>query len=301
MKNKIPFLKTGTIGSLIFLLFVLFFSSCIPKPIDIDIKPPTPKLVIASQIIPNSIMLVSVTRSFSALNSSAQSNNVSQNLLDTVLVSNAFVTVTHGTIIDTLFMLSPGIYGSINVLQQTGGTYELYVHDTQRNLEAQASSILLPRVLFDTVTPFVTRSPQDTTVAIEYTFTDDPSTANYYLVNYIVKLHSGDPLSIDLNSYFPNQQNKVLSDFDLISDQTFTGTYTKRTDLFTATGTDTIAVTLSNISKGYFEFLTAFKRANGVINTLTGEPITYPTNILGGFGYFNTHYPDVKYYDLNLF
>jgi hypothetical protein len=40
---------------------------CVPKPIDIDVKAADPKLVLASQVIPNQIMIVSLTRSFSAL------------------------------------------------------------------------------------------------------------------------------------------------------------------------------------------------------------------------------------------
>lgn len=289
-------------GSILAVLaaFMLLLHSCIPKPIDIELKPPQPKLVISSQIIPNSIMLVSVTRSFSALSTGANSDNIDQNFLDSLLVRNAIVTVSYASTTDTLYMLSPGIYASINVLQQVGGIYTLHVKDVEGNLEISAQTDLLPLVRFDTVKPAVTRNPTDTIVSVDYTFTDDPNTENYYVVNYIVKLHDTTTVSLDLNNYFSIGSNKVLTSFDLLSDKTFNGTvFSKKTDLFDAHQTDTIAVTLSNISKGYFEFLTAFKRTGTLVNLITGEPINYPTNVEGGYGYFNAHYPDVHFYDLN--
>ena len=86
---------------------------------------------------------------------------------------------------------------------------------------------------------------------------------------------------------------------DIFSDKTFDKpnfTYSRKFEGVKAT--DTVALVLSNISKGYYEFLTAYQRAGGWFNQLSGEPINYPTNIEGGFGYFNAYYPDYRIFYL---
>jgi hypothetical protein len=273
--------------------------SCIPPPIDLgNIDPHEPRLVISSQIIPNSIMVVAVSRSFSALEGASEEDTVQQDFLDEILVDRALVVVKYMNQTDTLYRIAPGLYGSLTVLQYSYGTYELYVKDSITGLEATSTSVLLPLVPFDTINPVVTRTSTDTTVSVKYQVSDPPGISNWYVVNFFVKRTDTTSAGIDMYSYF-NSGNKNTY-FELFTDQEFDGTvYTAETRLEDVNGTDTIAVAISNISSGYYEFLTAFKRAGSLVNQLTGEPINYPTNVQGGYGYFNTHYPDVRIFDLN--
>lgn len=280
------------------LLITYFFSSCIPKPLDIKIDPPKPKLVVSSQIVPGTIMFVALTKSFSALSTTAHKDSLSNNYVDSIVTNNAFVTVTHSGKIDTLHMLVPGIYASLDTLIDNYGTYTLYAKDPARNLEVRATTTLLPQVLFDTIIPKVDKGPKDTIVGVDFTFTDLPGVDNYYVVSYFLK-RSGGSSNIDINNYF-NRGSNQLTAMDIFSDKTFTQpsfTYSRKFEGLVK-ATDTVAVVLSNISKGYYEFLTAYQRAGGWFNQLSGEPINYPTNVEGGYGYFNAYYNDYRIFYL---
>jgi hypothetical protein len=56
-----------------------------------------------------------------------------------------------------------------------------------------------------------------------------------------------------------------------------------------------VIVTLSNVSKGYFDYLSARQRGGSGFAGALGEPITYPSNIVNGYGYFSSHYPSISY------
>ncbi|MGL4598052.1 MAG: DUF4249 family protein, partial [Bacteroidia bacterium] len=120
---------------------------------------------------------------------------------------------------------------------------------------------------------------------------------NYYVVNYYRK-SQGDS-TFDINSYFQRGQNQ-LNSFDLLSDVDFdaNNNLVKNRELSGIGYNDTIAVTISNISKGYYEFLSAFKRSGSFVNQLSGEPINYPTNVENGYGYFIAHYPSISFFEL---
>lgn len=282
------------------LVLVTLLLGCVPKPIDIDVKAADPKLVLASQVIPNKIMIVSLTRSFSALEGQGiqDSDSLNNDFLDKILVKDAFVTVTYFGIVDTLFMLSPGVYASINTLQYSYGTYTLYAKDPQTGEEINATTQLIPQVQFDTIYPTVIKNPGDTVIKVNYTFHDDPSSENYYVVNYIRKTNSSSP--VDINQVFSQGNNGIIKEFELLDDNSFTNSvFTTTKELQEATPHDSIAVMLSHISKGYFEYLNAFKKSGAIINQLTGEPINYPTNVNNGYGYFNAYYPTTRIFDLN--
>lgn len=279
---------------------ILLLFSCTPDPIDIEIPSFQPKLVVASQIIPNQVMVVGLSMSFSALsNAENQGDTANSNFLDSVLVEHALVTVSYSGKTDTLYKVQPGIYVSLNTLQQDYGVYTLYVKDSVSGNEVTATSVILPKVSFDNVTPIITKNPGDTVIQVQYSFTDIPGVDNWYVVNYYVKKPEADSTSFDLNTFNSIGSSQLLSSFELLSDKTFGGpAYSKTTTLEGAAPSDTIAVAVSNISEGYYKFLTAYKRTRTILNQLTGEPITYPSNVYNGYGYFSTHYPDIRVFDL---
>lgn len=278
---------------------VLLLSSCTPKGIDIDVEPAESKIVVASQIIPQKNIVVSLTKSFSPLEPIATAEQVSEELLNQFLVNNAFVTITYNGQTDTLDMLIPGIYISTNTLLTNYNNYALNVYEPSTGLSASALTTMLPQVPFDTVYPIITRTPQDTTVAIRYILTDNPDEENYYVINYILKQSSGGA-NLDISSYFGNGTNKILASYELLNDASFTNNvYSHLTALEDVTPNDSIAVEVANITRGYYEFLTASKRTGGLLTQLTSEPIHFPTNVLNGYGYFNAYYPSARIFSLS--
>jgi hypothetical protein len=299
-KQEVEFFRSLKKLIFSFFIFHLIFliPSCIPKPLDIKVDAPKPKLVVSSQIIPGKVMLVALTKSFSALSQTAQNSSKGNNYVDSIVTNNAFVTVSYNGKTDTLFMIVPGIYASTNTLLDNYGVYTLYAKDITNGLEARATTTLLPAVTFDTIIPKVDKGPKDTVVSVEYTFTDVPGIPNYYVVSYFLKKSSGSS-TIDINNYF-NRGSNQLTAMDIFSDKTFDKpefTFSRKFEGVKAT--DTVAVVISNITKGYYEFLTAYQRAGGWFNQLSGEPINYPTNIEGGFGYFNAYYSDYRFFYLS--
>ena len=115
---------------------LLLFSSCVPEPIDIQITPPEPEIVVASQILPDRVMLVALTRSFSALEIDAEYDTVSDDFLNDLLVDSAEVMVSFAGRTERLFNLGNGIYGSLNTLQFPNETYTLSVFDSATSKRA---------------------------------------------------------------------------------------------------------------------------------------------------------------------
>lgn len=279
------------------LILAAFASSCRPDPIDIEVAPANEKLVICSQIVPNSIMVIGLTRSFSALDAGGQADTLQNDFLQRILVEDAIVTVSHPGGVDTLYMLAPGIYASIGVLLTDYGMYTVHAKDPSTGLEASATTELLPQITFDSIRPFVAVEPVsgDSSAYIHYELTDFPNQEDFYVACYYRK--SQDTSAFDIYNYFSRGTNE-LSNFDLISDADFdaNGRLVRDRILEEVELTDTIACTVSHITKGYYEFLTAYKRSSSLFNQLSGEPINYPSNVENGYGYFNTHFPDIRIY-----
>ncbi|MGL4597069.1 MAG: hypothetical protein ACRCYO_06060, partial [Bacteroidia bacterium] len=199
-------------------LVCIGMQSCLPDPIDIDVPPAEQKIVVSSQIVPNQIMVVGLSRSFSALSSGANNDSVSDDFLADILIDSALVTVDHPAGRDTLFRLAPGIYASIDVLLVNYGNYTLNVLDYKTGKSVKATTYLSPPVAFDSVAPYFQIANTDTSLFVHYELRDDASRENYYVVNYYRK-SQGDS-TFDINSYFQRGQNQ-LNSFDLLSDVDF--------------------------------------------------------------------------------
>jgi hypothetical protein len=289
---------------LIVMMIVCNLFGCRPKPIDIDVSPATPKMVIASQIIPNRIMLVNITNSFTALegkNVNSQ-DSLNNDFLNSLFVKDAIVTVTYLDKQEKLLMVNPGVYASANVLQYEYGNYFISIINPATNQEATATTTLVPKVKFDTVYPSVTRNINDTLVKINFTLSDNPSTDNYYVINYISKQKNNKLTAaslLDINQVFTRGKNAVNKEFELLDDNSFVNNVYKVNKTIGDVGPDdSLAIVLSNISKGYYEYLNAYKRSGALINQLTSEPINYPSNVTNGYGYFNAYYPSVYFFNL---
>lgn len=285
--------------ALIILLGVLFFS-CLPKEKEVKINKFSEKLVVNSQVIPNSVMLVSLTRSFSILSDGYTpanedgGNTVSNDLMKKVLVEDAIVTVSYDNNIDTLFMLAPGMYASVSTPQYKDVEYTIHAIDKSHNLEITATEKMQAQVKFNTAD----FAYENGNLNFKFSF-DDPAEINYYMLNIFRKNGNGtiDPNNADINTFLSNGNAYVGG--DVFTDLNFNGTTTSAkiqlNDYAPVATQDTMIVTLSSISEGYFNYLSVRRKVNNnIMSQVFNEPITYPTNVQNGLGFFSTHFPDSK-------
>ena len=97
-----------------------------------------------------------------------------------------------------------------------------------------------------------------------------------------------------------NAVNSLNSETDIMTDDSFkNGTFTSKRLLKNIHYSDTtLVVSISNISKGYYDFLDVQKKAGKLFNQLIKEPLSYPSNVQNGYGYFNAYLPDYRYFNL---
>jgi hypothetical protein len=195
--------------------------------------------------------------------------------------------------------LSAGVYGGITVPQSDYSRYSLYAYDPLTRETLTAAAEMLPPVRFERVEPAVVYpDDQDAYVEVRYAFRDDPAVKNWYLVNYYRTI-TLDPNVLVPNTFTDGTSNRALS-FDLVSDEKLDSTHFSRDRRLLETGiTDTIGVSISNISQGYFEFLNLYGRGGSVLTQITSEPIEYPTNVTNGYGYFTAHIPNLHVFNPN--
>lgn len=273
-----------------FTALLIAFASCRLKPIDIKVDPAPSKLVAFTQVIPNNFMIVTLTKSFSALEGNTTDS------LQNLLVSGATVQIIFNNQTFNFYEQNPGIYISYQPAFQVNEEYELiawYNGDT-----IHSTTKMLPQVNFTNVTPSVDKTTVDSLVYIDLSFADIASVDNWYLINIYKKqpTQSG----ADVNNYFANGDNTLAKSI-LVSDKEFNGTYQNKFEVKDLYHKDSIVVTLSNINQDYFNYLGFRVGGGNVFNALNIEPVTYPTNIINGYGFFNTHFPDMKYFDLSVY
>lgn len=281
----------------IFLLTLL--SSCLPEPIDIEVEPAEPEIVVSSQIIPDEILVVSLTQSFSALAINLEEDSLTEDFFNDLLIDSALVTVTYAGQTDTLFNLTNGFYGSLSTLQIPLQTYTLYARDYRTGKEITAATQMLPQIQFSSLRPVVDKSG-DSAVSLEFAF-NDPSGDNWYALSVVQSTGESDNGNLDPNTFLQTGTNLVTTT-ELIVDKAYnTTTISGTLELPDIGPTDTIAVYLSNITEDYFTFLDARSRSQGIFTQVTAEPVNHPTNVIGGLGFFNAYYPDIRVFDLSQF
>ena len=280
-----------------FIIIALFLLlSCRPKPLDIKLDTYEPEIVVASQIVPNYLMMVGLTRSFTVLSNAGYDSNGDAEIFSNLLIDSALVTVMSESGIDTLYMVSPGLFASLNKLEKTGGSYFLRVVDYDLNKVAEAISTMKENVPFDEVIPSLNIEDGDTTIDIYLKFKDIPNQSNFYVLS--VYSRNSNKGGLDVNDFFKNGSNNIEYQ-ELIDDNDQNGNMLMRSfNLSSVSTDDSLMVSLSNISEGYFRFLDSRVRSGNPLSDITNEPVNYPSNVNNGLGYFNTHYPSIRFFDL---
>jgi hypothetical protein len=277
----------------------VLFSCTKTKPLVITLPETEKKLCVSSVVIPGNVLAVSLSYSFSALINSQDSfgnSTFDSSLYNQFLVSRALVTISYNGQTDTLYKIVPGVYGSANILQVQNATYALEVYDSATELRVSAHSTMLARTQFDSLYFTKTVVLKDTLVDVHFSVNDNTMEENYYMVSYYNVAAS--PV---YSALFGNPGNDKFIQVDLYSDKVVNAQGKIKVDktLFVPDLNDTMVVELANISKGYYEFLTAYKKSDQLIYQLLGEPVTLPTNVVIGYGYFSTYNPSFRFVDLS--
>lgn len=277
-----------------FLVVLCMFFGCIPEDVLTNVEPAQSKLVISSQIVPGDIMLVIVSRSFSALE--GNEDTLSQDFLNKILVSDARVTISWDDKVEILEPLGDvaGLYTSTIELDENASELRLDVFDPLTNDSVYAITSILPRVDLDSArfTEEI-NSREDTTQLIYYSFADAQDKGNWYVLN---AFGPNDFINDFVDNPFEVINGNAGVFFErLVSDQTFDSTHFEQEVRFFVDEiqSDSVVLFFSNISEGYFRFLDARQRTGGIISSASSEPINFPTNVIGGLGYFNAHNPSI--------
>ncbi len=278
---------------------VLFLSivlcGCSIADLPVDVEPAESELVVSSIRVGDVAMLVTVSRSFSAL-SATSVDSLEADLVNTLLVDDALVTLSHPTGTDTLLQVpdTPGVYTLIvpdNL--QPYDLLTLSVVDFTTGQSIEATTEWLPVATLDAVSLVEESDGDSTAFRLSYAFEDLPG-ENYYAL-YGYKIAEDDSVEIEdpENPLASLNSNELIFYRALIADQAADGTlYDESVLIFDEElASADVFVTLAHISEGYFRFLDARQRTGGLISSLVNEPVNHPTNVQGGLGYFSAHLP----------
>lgn len=264
--------------------------SCAPEPIDIDIPQAETKLVVYSQALPDQALLLTLSKSFSALSSpnedgfldSTNQDSINNSFLNQFLVDNATITIQGADYNDTLIRVTKGVFLAPFFPFTPGNSYQLNAYDPVTGFSISSNATTLPIIGFESVSAKRGKGKDSLEITLSYQVQDVPGD-NYYLINiYTDSIPQSNFFSFDA----PTDGRSIS-----FSDREFPQGQVKDEEKFEVYGSDTLVVSITNISKDYFEFLEARKRSG---NSFLSEPVEYPSNIVNGYGYFNIHAPSIS-------
>jgi hypothetical protein len=260
-------------------------SSCFPDALLIEGLPRIkPQIVVSTQIIPDESLVVLLTKTFGALDANEESDP--EELLAQIAVDDAIVVITGPSSIDTLLSIGNGIYGGVSIPFAAGDEYHLYVRSESLG-EVTSTTTVMEQVPFDGIdAELYVSNPFDTLAQVNYAFID-PAGKNYYMLN-VQEVEREDVVQNILN---PGAFTKLLLD-DAFDGERYMETFRVITRDFSEG--DSIAVSLSNVSKEYYDFLKLRIGNRFSLVEYLGEPVNYPSNVNGGKGYFNLYIPDFR-------
>ena len=262
---------------------------CLPEPLDVDGLPVVkPQIVVSSQMISDQSILVLLTRTFGALDASDDSDP--EELLKQVAINDAVVTITGPKETYELEALDNGVYGGVTIPFEVGEPYTL--HASSETLgEVSATTMVKPIVSFDDIKAELIYNGYDDTLAqITYRIKDPPD-RNWYMLN-VQEVERADVIDNLIN---PRAFTRVLEDGEF-DGEVYQETFRVFPRDFIPG--DTIAVSLSNISKEYYDFISLRLDNRYTFVEYLSEPVNYPSNVKGGKGFFNLYIPDLKIFVL---
>lgn len=265
------------------LLLCLFMAGCLPDPVPLEIEQLPTRPVIWSQALGANGALVYMGRTFSALEFSGESDTLAEDILDELLVNDALIILSGGGQTDTLIALTDGLFAALNVNLVPGTNYSLRATDLEKNLIATAETrALAPANFLDVSYERIA----DSTLRFQLRFTE-PAEQNWYAVHFYTRF--SDPL-LAAN---PLSNNSVVRTF-LLSDLELENNEVTTTFDLPLVDSDTLFVSLNNIDENFYNYMQQRERGGNLFSQAISEPITYPTNVVNGFGVFTLHIPQVR-------
>lgn len=275
-----------SIRNLACLLITAGLHACIPEPLDVDNIPDVkPELVVLTQFVPDRSLVVMVTRTFGALDASRDSDPVA--LLRQIAVDDAIVEIEGPAGSYTLVPLGTGLYGDTMIPFRNGEAYTLTVTSASFG-EVYATTTVQPTIAFDSLSAHLHGvSLNDSLAEITYSL-NDPRGKNWYMLN--VQHVEANELVEDLLG--PNSFTRLVDDGDFDGHK-----YLETFRVFPRDfrDGDTLAISLANISEDYYNFMNVRQDNRFTFVEYLSEPVNYPSNIIGGKGFFNLYIPDVRF------
>jgi hypothetical protein len=274
----------------ILLLAVLStLTGCFPAPLPVgEIPVAKPKIVISSQMVPKQGLVVTVTKSLGALDAGENSNL--ETIIDQIVVDDATVTIHYQNHVDTLVNLDNGLYGTTTTEWKEGIPYELQV-STNDFGEVKATTEVVKRVPFNDASLTLVRSSGiDSMLQVDYSL-NDPVGKNFYVIS-VQRYRS----NRELSDYIEPRIFNHLIDDSHFDGEHYANNFRMLWPRFHQG--DTVALFMSSVSEEYYRFLEVQKNSEFSLVEFISEPMNYPTNVQGGYGFFNLHFPDVKVFEL---
>ena len=268
---------------LVFTFFALV--SCIPEPLLVDNIPQLkPKIVVSTQLTTDQSVVILLTKSIGALDASGDSDI--QDLMDQIVINDAQVIIYNESFADTLVFAGNGVYASASIDFVENEEYKLNVVSPSMG-HVSSTTRVKSQVNFESIEGNIYDTGYDTLAEIRYSF-DDPAGRNFYMVN-VQRITSETEPDDFLNP-------RIFT--SLMHDATFDQqTYAEELKVFGGRDYvpgDTLGIFLSNISEDYYNFMELRLDSRYSFADFLGEPANYPTNVVGGLGYFNLYIPDVR-------
>ncbi|WP_081604506.1 DUF4249 domain-containing protein [Nafulsella turpanensis] len=267
------------------LLLGLWLTACVPDPLEVeDIPAVKPEIVVSTQLTPDNSIVIWLTRTFGALEASEDSDP--EEVLRQIAVADALVTITGPAGTDTLKNLESGLYGGLSIPFSAGETYELRVESESLGV-VTATTTVQEQVSFEAVAAELNVNMYDDTLAeVSYSFLD-PAQKNYYMIN-VQHLTAEDFIR---NAISPNTFTLLLDDASFKESR-----HSEEIDIseYNYGLGDTVAVSLSSISADYYEFMKLRTDQQLDFIQFLSEPLNYPSNVMGGKGFFHLSAPDTR-------
>jgi hypothetical protein len=281
-------MKMHAIGLPALFSIALIAGACLPEPLPIeDIPALETKIVVSSQMLPRQGVVIALTKSLGALD--AGSGSDLDAVLEQILLDDAVMTLHYDDRVDSLINLGNGMYADPSVTLRKGVRYKLIVNSASMG-EVWAETSLASPVALDSAGVQLVSSSLDPLLQVNYSLTDPPG-KNYYVVS-VQRVPDLQDASSLLN---PAIFNHLFDDTDFEA-QEIRGQFSVFYPRFSPG--DSVAVFLSTVSREYYDFLQLRNDDRFNLAAFASEPLRYPSNVVGGYGFFNLHIPDVRLFRL---
>jgi hypothetical protein len=257
--------------------------SCSPEPLKLEqVNSIQPEIVVSSQILPNNLVVILLTKTVSHLEVSGQPDTKIP--IDKIAVDDAVVKIKANGKIYSLKRVDQGRYETKEIPLKEGLTCELVVNSNTLG-EITSTTVVQAPVKFDSVAARIYFNGYNNYWAeVKYAFNDPPE-KNFYMLN----VHSAIKGELITDMVGPVTYTRLLED------EAFNGN--EFSEMFHAVNKnfydgDTVTISLTNVSPEYYRYVQLRMENNLEVVEIFSEPIHYPTNVVGGRGFFNLHFPD---------